>query len=89
MKFRNRVVSMMVMIVLLGTSVAMAVGYQRYEIDPADQTKPVAKAPDCQDLGQAIKEASFLEKYPAVIDRVVLFVKDLLGQFGLVKSTAP
>lgn len=72
-----------------GTGTAAAVGYDRYEVDNAAQSKQAAKSAPSKDLSKALREASFIDKYPAVIDQVVFFVKDLLGQFGITKPKAP
>jgi hypothetical protein len=73
----------------LGTGVASAVGYDRYEVDNGAATKSAAKPGPSPDLGTAVREASLLDRCPAVIDQVVFFVKDILGQFGITKPKAP
>ena len=71
------------------TGTAAAVGYDRYEVNSAAQSKEAAKPAPSKDLGKALREASFIDKCPSVIDQVVFFVKDILGQFGITKPKAP
>lgn len=89
MRFFRRLMIVTLLTVFFGTGIAAAVGYERYEVSNAAEATPAAKPAPSPDLGKAIREASFLDKYPAVIDQVVFFVKDILGQFGITKPKAP
>ncbi|MCA1962102.1 MAG: hypothetical protein LDL33_15070 [Desulfomonile sp.] len=72
-----------------GTGIAAAVGYERLEVNNTAQKQTAAKAAPSKDLGKALREASFIDKCPALIDQAVFFVKDILGQFGITKPKAP
>jgi len=72
-----------------GTGIAAAVGYERLEVNNAAQKKATTKPAPSQDLGKALREASFIDKCPALIDQAVFFVKDILSQFGITKTKAP
>ena len=72
----------------IGTGTATAVGYDSYEVTNGVTTKSTAHSAPATDLGKALREASFVDQYPKVIDDVVFFVKDILGQFGITKPKA-
>jgi hypothetical protein len=73
-----------VMVVLVGTGSALAVGYDRYVVNGPSQVGYDDKAGSYSDLEKALKKASLVEHYPKLLDEVAFTVKDILSQFGLV-----
>jgi hypothetical protein len=71
----------------VGTQTALAVGYERYEVSASEPVESKSVGQSSQNLYKAIQNATFMEKYPAMIDEVALFVKDVLSQFGLENKT--
>jgi len=74
-------------VLLIGAGHAMAVGYESYDTTAERHAKANVHPKTEKGLCEAIKRASFAEKYPAVIDEVASTVRDILSQFGLAKST--
>lgn len=89
MRLLNLLLVVALLTLILGTGYASAVGYDRYEVNNGAAAKSTAKPAPTTDLGAAVREASLVDKCPAVIDQVVFFVKDILGQFGIAKPKAP
>jgi len=73
---------------LLGLEKAPAVGYERYDVSGASGQVKKSAPPPATGWCDAIKKATFVEKYPAVIDEVVSVIKDVLSQFGLARNRA-
>jgi hypothetical protein len=68
-------------LVLLLPGMALAVGYDRIDAGPKNNSSPPK---DCCDDGARRAYQKFVRQYPKVVDEVALTVKDILGQFGLV-----
>lgn len=81
---RLKAIMIAVMVVLVGTGSALAVGYERYVINGPSQGGYDDRAVSHASLEKALKKASFVEHYPKVLDEVAFTVKDILSQFGLV-----
>ncbi len=82
MRYGTKVIAIGVLIVLVATGGALAVGYERYNAEGLSEAQIKGKANGNQDFCAAVKKASFMEKAPAVLDEVAAFIKDLLAQFG-------
>jgi hypothetical protein len=89
MKLAHRVIMIILMMLFLGTGVVMAVGYDRYEEPATTQVNRTDKPTACEGATKVSNGMSWLERYPMMIDQVASFVKDLLGQFGIVETKAP
>lgn len=89
MRFLRRTLAVAVIAFFLATGTALAVGYNKYEVDDSSQVNYAAKAKKPSSLPEALKEASFIDKCPAVLDGIASFVKEILGQFGIVQSQDP
>lgn len=89
MKFVFQVIAVATLAVFLMTSTVSAVGYERYypENYRGARYGPAPKA--SPHLWESVKEASFIEKVPIVIEGAAMVVRDLLSQFGLTESKAP
>ena len=76
-------------VLLLGTVGLHAVGYESHDarVDRPSQARVYPKTG--QGVCEAIKDASFVQKYPEIIDEVAFAVRDILSQFGLGKHTNP
>jgi hypothetical protein len=83
MRYSAKVVAMSLLIVLVAVGGALAVGYERYNADGKSEGQVKASATARPDLCAAVKQATFVEKAPAVLDEVAAFIKDVLAQFGL------
>lgn len=88
MRYGTKVIAIGVLIVLVATGGALAVGYERYNAEAPSDARIKAKANGSHDFCAAVKKASFVEKAPAVLDEVAAFIKDLLAQFGLTENRA-
>lgn len=86
MRVRILVIAMALLLLCAGTGNVLAVGYESYNTAGCSQAKPKIYPQTERGLYDAIKQASFLEKCPLVIDEVAFAVKDILSQFGLAKS---
>lgn len=86
---RLKVMVIAVVVVLIGTGSALAVGYERYVVNGSPQGVYGDKARTCASLERALKKASFVEHYPKVLDEVAFTIKDILSQFGLVDKQSP
>lgn len=89
MRFLRRTLPFVIIAVFLASGAALAVGYNKYAVDDSSQVNSVAKAKQSSSLTEALKQASFIDKYPAVLDGIACFVKEILGQFGIAESQAP
>jgi hypothetical protein len=78
-----------VMVVFGATSTALAVGYERYVINEQSQRVTDNRAGRHASLEKALRQASLCETYPKVLDEVAFTVKDILGQFGIIKTKSP
>ncbi|MEJ2715758.1 MAG: hypothetical protein P8182_01255 [Deltaproteobacteria bacterium] len=86
---RLKAMMIAIMLVLVGTGSALAVGYERYFINGPSPVGHSNKAATCRNLENALKKASLVEQYPKVLDEVAFTVKDILSQFGLVDRQTP
>lgn len=87
MKCGAVVLALILIGLVAGTQSAFAVGYERYEVAAPQSGGSQDTSQSTQSLYRALQNATFMEKYPAMIDEVALFVKDVLGQFGLDRKT--
>jgi len=83
MTFRVAIFTLALLFILTASHSVYAVGYERYEVNGAQETQSKAKSDGAEGLAQAVKQATFVEKVPAVLDQVAFFVRDVLAQFGL------
>lgn len=86
---RLKAVLIAVVVVFAATSSVLAVGYERYVVNGSARPVPIDRVKRYASLENALKQASFCEKYPKVLDEVAFTVKDILSQFGLVDRQAP
>ena len=89
MKSGKRIVAGVILIFLLGTGIAAAVGYERYSLNGPPKTGKIVKSRGCVDLEDSLRKATFIDKYPALLDQTSALVKDILSQFGIVQKKAP
>lgn len=75
-------------IIFVAPASLWAVGYEKIDINGQSAYHAVEPKPS-PGLGKALAEASFVKKYPQFIDDAAAAVKDILGQFGIVKTEAP
>ncbi|MCX5861831.1 MAG: hypothetical protein WCG29_06775 [Desulfomonile sp.] len=87
MKIAATLLAVLLISSFVGASTAVAVGYERYDVPASAQPEPKAGGQSAPSLYKAIQNATFVEKYPAIIDEVAMFVRDVLSQFGLDKKT--
>ncbi|MFH1113762.1 MAG: hypothetical protein V1792_07555 [Pseudomonadota bacterium] len=73
----------------IGTGSALAVGYESPDTGDRKQSQTSVHPRTERGMIDALKDASFVRKYPAVIDEVVFTVKDILSQFGIAKNATP
>lgn len=83
MTFRAAILTFALMFVLTASHSVYAVGYERYPANGVEETQSKAKSDEAEGLCQAVKQAAFVEKVPAMLDQVAFFVRDVLAQFGL------
>jgi hypothetical protein len=88
MRYGTKVVAIGILIVLVAAGGVLAVGYERYNAEGQSDGQIKANATASQDVFTAVKQATFAEKVPAVLDEVAAFIKDLLAQFGLSENRA-
>jgi len=86
-KFIAIVTSLIVLLIAAGG--VLAVGYESYGVKTDRQSTTKVYPRTEQGLYDALKNASFVEKYPAYIDELAFTVRDILSQFGLAKNTNP
>ncbi len=86
-KFIAIVTSLIVLLLAAGS--VLAVGYESYgtTVDRQSRTKVYPRTE--KGLCEALTKASFVEKYPAIVDELAFTVRDILSQFGLAKNTKP
>lgn len=80
---RTLMIALTVLLMAAGT--AAAVGYETRDTAKPGVSSP--KAPSGYTFSgayRAIKDATFVEKYPAVLDEAAAAIKTLLSQFGIV-----
>jgi hypothetical protein len=88
MRYGTKVVAIGILIVLVAVGGALAVGYERYNAEGTPDGQIKANATASPDVFTAVKQATFVEKVPAVLDDVAVFIKDFLAQFGLSDNRA-
>jgi len=88
MRYGTKVVAIGILIVLVAVGGALAVGYERYNAEGTSDGQIKANATASPDVFTAVKQATFVEKVPAVLDEVAAFIKDFLAQFGLTENRA-
>src|SRR5271157_582303 len=88
MRYGTKVVAIGILIVLVAVGGALAVGYERYNAEVTSDGQSKANAAARPDFCTAVKQATFVEKAPAVLDQVAAFIKDFLAQFGLTENGA-
>jgi len=89
MRYGTKVVAIGILIVLVAVGGALAVGYERYNAEEGTSNGQVkVNATASPDVFTAVKQATFVEKVPAVLDEVAAFIKDFLAQFGLTENRA-
>lgn len=83
MKFSIVVLAVALVFLVAVHSDVYAVGYERYEVNGGREQQVKSTASNGKGLYKAVKDATFVDKVPAVLDEVAFFVRDILGQFGL------
>ena len=89
MKICSRIAIIALVILTVGATVAGAVGYEPAKALGPSVTDRKAWARGDLNVWGALKQASMMEKYPAVLDKAALTVKTFLGQFGITDVKAP
>ncbi len=77
------VIVLSLLVVLAATGPAIAAGFVAIEVNGDADTEPAGKAEVFAQLSDKLAEATFMEKWPLILDEVVGCVKDILSQFGL------
>jgi hypothetical protein len=83
MKFTVTILSIILVCSFVGAHSAYAVGYETYSAKDSPESETKTTGQSAQSLYKAFEKATFVEKFPAILDQVALFVQDVLGQFGL------
>lgn len=78
MRFFAIILSLALAVLILQPHLASAVGYERYDVSNGQGSRA-----DTLQKSDAPKKPAFWEKYPAALDDVAFFVRDVLSQFGL------
>ena len=81
-----KVFGIIVLISFVSVNVVMAVGYEKYDSSGNPMSKTENSAKSDENIGSAIEKATFVKKYPQIIDEVTFFIKDVLSQFGLTEN---
>jgi len=89
MRVKFMVIVTTLFVLLIGAGYVLAVGYESYGTTAERHSKAKVYPQTERGLCEALKHASFVEKYPSVIDELAFTVRDILSQFGLAKSTTP
>jgi hypothetical protein len=89
MKIYGRIAVLVLVILTVGSTVAIAVGYEPVKAMEPSITDTKAWARGDLNVWRALKQASMVEKYPALLDKAALTVKTFLGQFGVTDVKAP
>ena len=87
MRCGARIVAAVLIILLIGSVNALAVGYE--PCPPAGRVESQAKGQDACGWWATMRKGLYVEKYPGLIDDAVSAVKDLLGQFGVLDTKTP
>jgi len=89
MRSYAKIFGMIIVITLLSVTLAMAVGYEKYDSsgNPISGTENGSKQEPS--VSSALEKATFADKYPELIDEFTFFIKDLLSQFGLTENKNP
>jgi hypothetical protein len=89
MKTMARIHILCALILLLGLGHAGAVGYDKHVVRESAAPQADTKASCAPAKSEAPKPKTWLERGPGLLDDAAAFVKDILGQFGIVEKTAP
>lgn len=80
MRIRWNLVTLALVVALFIPCSVLAVGYERIELKEGRES---ANCHPRASLMASLQKATFVEKYPAILDSTALAIKDLLRQFGL------
>ncbi len=89
MRSFGKVCGIIVLITFLSVSVVMAVGYEKYDSSGNPVSKTDNNSKQDQSISSAIEKATFVKKYPQIIDEVTVYIRDVLSQFGLTENKTP
>lgn len=89
MRLYLTIMAVAVTLVFVSMQSALAAGYVSYSTGSPPKIESRTFPQTTQGLYDALKHASFVEKYPSLIDEVAFTVKDILGQFGLTGNKRP
>lgn len=81
-----RTLTVGIFILLIASGLALAVGVEKYDASGVPDAANKVEENGSKNVYGALKQVSFVDRVPAVIDEIAFFVKDILGQFGLVDS---
>ena len=77
------------MVLSVGSGNVLAVGYESYGSSGERQSKSTIYPRTEMGLYNALKRASFIERYPSVLDEMAFTIRDILSQFGLAENRTP
>lgn len=89
MRSFGKVCGIIVLITFLSVSVVMAVGYEKYDSSGNPVSKTDNDSKQDQSISSTIEKATFVKKYPQIIDEVTVYIRDVLSQFGLTENKTP
>jgi hypothetical protein len=77
------------LVLSVGSGNVLAVGYESYGSAGERHSKATIYPRTEMGLYNALKRASFVERYPLVLDEMAFTVRDILSQFGLAENRTP
>ncbi len=83
------IIAAALLICLAGTQSGFAVGSEHYDSSGVPQNCTPVNPQTVKGFFHAVHKAGFVERYPAIIDEVAFFVRDVLSQFGIAEHTNP
>lgn len=86
MRYVMKTIAIGILFLFLTSGPVLAVGMEKYDVSGAPDTANKVVENGNANVYGALRQASFVERVPAVIDEIAFFVKDILGQFGLAES---
>jgi hypothetical protein len=83
MRLLAAVICLSFLVVAIASNSAFCVGFERQDASSSSPAGSKEVKQNGQGLSSALKEASFFDKYPAVLDEIASTVREVLSQLGL------